>query len=189
MKVNNYFINTGTANEIAKSMADNITYNKANADLLFCIIHNNKQLLSDNEYFIENTTVSLEDISGNVNDAIVLGLMFSNQKYHINIKYATLALLCLIFDVTISRGFATFLLAIFGIDYSLVKLEKMEKCIAYKLKEEKALSTEELKSLCQCNFVHYNSRCGKLNNDGTCNKWADDEMIDNTLETLEKKSN
>lgn len=187
MKTNEYFKETGTANKIENCMIGSVTYNKANADLLFSIIHKNKMLLSNDECFVEDISDSFEDKNKSSDDTAMLGLMLAHQKYHINIKYTTLALICLIFDIAVSQGFASFLLPILGVDYSLVKLDDMEKCIAYKLKEEKALSSDELKHSCQCNFVHYNLKCGKLNDDGTCNNWVDSEMIDETLESMINK--
>lgn len=184
MKINDCFEKTGTEDEIENSMVENIVCNKANAALLVNIIHNNEALLSDNEGFIKKTSYPLENRNS---DTGVFGFMFFHQTYHINIKYTTLALICLIFDITMSQGLASFLLAIFGVDYSIVKLNDMEKCIAYKLKESRALSLDELKNSCICNFTHNNSKCGNLNDDGKCNKWSNSEMIDKTLESLLSK--
>ncbi len=184
MKTNDYFEKTGTEDEIENSMVENIACNKANAALLVSIIHNNEGLLSDDECFIKKTSYPLEDKSS---DTGVFGFMFFHQTYHINIKYTTLALICLIFDITMSQGIASFLLAIFGVDYSLVKLTDMEKCIAYKLKEARALSLTELKNSCKCSFTYNNSKCGNLNDDGNCNKWSDSEMIDKAVESLISK--
>lgn len=50
MKELKYYSNVGTANQIEEDMVEKVTYNKANADLLFGIIFQNKNLLSDDEY-------------------------------------------------------------------------------------------------------------------------------------------
>lgn len=188
MGTNGYYNSIGTANQIENNMVGSVTYNKANADLLFSTIFKNKDLLSEGEYISEITQGSPEEENGKTNNTVFLGLMVYHQEYHLNIKYATLALLCLLFDIAISKGFASFLFGLFGMDYSLVKLDDMEKCITFKLKEKHALSHDELRDSVYCGFVHKNSNCGELNDDGTCRKWGDEKLIDDTIKSLVDKN-
>ncbi len=187
MNVNEFFEEIGTAETIEDRLYESVTYNKVNADLLFSIIHDNRELLSGDEFLIDRFVDINKDGKDKKDSAAILGLMIVHQKYHINVKYTTLALICLLFDIVISKGFASFLFGMFGLDYSIVKLDKMEKCIAYKLKEKKALSLDELKESCQCTFTYNNSKCGKLNDDGTCTIWGKDQIIDNALESMIEK--
>lgn len=187
MEINEYFDKIGTAETIEDCMDENITYNRANADFLFGMIHNNRELLSDDEFFIELLADLKKDEKNSSDPTAILGLMFDHQKYHINIKYTTIALICLLFDIVISKGFASFLFGVLGLDYSIVKLDGMEKCIAYKLKEKKELSLDELKESCQCTFAYNNSICGKLNNEGTCTIWGKDQSIEKILASMIEK--
>ena len=187
MENDEYFDKIGTAETIEDSMDENVTYNKANADFLFGMIYDNRELLSDDEFFIESLADSRKDEKNNSDSTAILGLMFDHQKYHINIKYTTLALICLLFDIVISKGFASFLFGALGLDYSIVKLDGMEKCIAYKLKEKKGLSLAELKESCQCTFAYNNSKCGKLNDEGACTIWEKDQCIEKALASMIEK--
>ena len=184
MSNNRYFTNNGTANDIEINMVDTITDNKVNADLLFNLIDKNQDLLSDDESFILEKANPNNDDSSSVS---LLGFMLVHQKYHINIKFATLALICLLFDIKYSQGFAAFLFGAFGLDYAVVKLDDIEKCIAYRLKKEKALSLDELKQPYRCGFTYCNSRCGNLSDDGTCDKWEDGALIEKALASLVQK--
>ena len=187
MEINEYFDKIGTAETIEDCLDESVTYNRVNADLLFSVMHDNRELLSGDEFLIDMFAALAKDGKDNNDSTAILGLMFNHQKYHINVKYTTLALICLLFDIVISKGFAAFLFGMFGLDYSIVKLDEMEKCIAYKLKEKKALTLDELKESFQCTFLHNNSKCGKLNDDGTCTIWGKDQIIDNALESMIEK--
>lgn len=169
MKDNDYFEIVGTSNIIKEKMLENIVINKANSDFLFSVIQCSQNLLSEDECFEK-----LPDLeSGN---AATLGFLTNQANYHINIKFFSLALICLLFDIEISNGFAALLLGLFGVNYSLVKLNDMEKCVAYKIKSEKGINDIQLSDLTQCNFTQYNSRCGNLNSDGTCNRWQESQV-------------
>ena len=169
MENNIYFEAVGTSNIIKEKMLENIVINKANSDFLFNIIENNQNLLSDDEYFEKQIVVK------GVN-AKALSFLTTQANYHINIKIFTLAFICLLFDMAISDGVAAFLLGLFGVNYSLVKLNGMEKCVAYKIKSEKSVNDEQLTALTQCNFTQYNTKCGNLNADGSCKMWREDQV-------------
>lgn len=184
MPTNNYFTATGTENNIERNMVDTITYNKANADLLFNLLNENQDLLSDDECFTIDKNENNNDAP---NNSSLLGFMLDHQKYHINIKFATLALLCLLFDIEFSKGFAAFLFGVFGLNYAVTKLDGIEKCIAYRLRKEKALSLDELKQPCRCSFSHYNSKCGNLSDNGTCAEWEKEDLVEETINSLMDK--
>lgn len=169
METGNFFEINGTLNHAKKELINKIEFNKVNSDILFSIIHNNPNLLSDDEFFAEVP-------SDKPDNSVTFNFMNNCANYHINIKYFTLALLCLIFDITITKGAALFFLSLYGVDYSIVKLDDLEKCIAYKIKTEKRLSAKQLASLVQCNFTYHNKNCGKLNRDGSCRMWKEDDI-------------
>lgn len=186
MKTNAYF-KSGTEEVIENDIAKKITYNEENAKLLFSIIKNNKEDLLDgqDEYFREEISIPHNDENNNRD---VLNFMLLNCRYHISIKYTTIALLCLIFDITISKGFATFLLPLLGIKYGKEKLDGMERCIAYKLLKEKCgHSLNELTKSCECDFTSYNSNCGNLDNNGKCKIWKKKKICE-ALKTLTNKN-
>ena len=146
-----YLNYTGSVLGIENVMKDRITLDMKNAEILFDLINKNKELLSPDEYII----YSSNDFSKNNyrdNENAVFGFIFHQQQYHINVKYATLALMCLLFDIAISKGFATFLYGLFGINYSVSKLNDMEKCVTYRLKKEKGLTLEGLIESRDCVF-------------------------------------
>lgn len=169
MENNNYFEVEGTSNIIKEKMLENIVINKANSDFLFSVIQNNLNLLSEDEYFEKQP--DLERSNG-----VTLGFLTNQANYHINIKFFSLALICLLFDIAISNGFAALLLGLFGVNYSLVKLNDMEKCVAYKIKTEKSINAKQLVDLTQCNFTQYNTKCGNLNDDSTCRRWQEGQV-------------
>lgn len=180
MENNDYFKASGTSDMIKEKMMGNIVINKVNSDFLFNIMQNNNNLLSDDEYFEKQQSVAYET------DVRVLGFLTTEANYHINIKFFTLAFICLLFDITISNGFAAFLFGFFGVDYSLVKLNGMEKCVAFKIKSEKSINEQQLLDLTQCNFTQYNTACGNQNDDGNCKKWQEVE-VKNALNSLLSK--
>lgn len=179
MENNDYFEAVGTTNIIKEKMLGDIVINKANSDFLFSIIQNNQNLLSEDEYFEKQP--DLESSNG-----VTLGFLTNQANYHINIKILTLAFICLLFDIAISDGIATFLFGLFGVNYSLIKLNDMEKCVAYKIKSEKSIDAKQLVELTQCNFTQYNTQCGNLNSDGTCKKWMESQ-VQVALESLISK--
>lgn len=169
MTENNFFNITGTSGNIKKELIENIVLNKPQADILFERIKQNQDLFSDNEGFTE--------LSGNEsNSNETLNFLTDDASYFINVKLLTLAFICLIFDITISQGFASFLLGVFGINYAAIKLNDMEKCVAYKIKTEKRVGIEQLEALTQCNFTIKNKICGHYNNDGTCGVWTEKDV-------------
>ena len=191
MKTSDYLKKSGTAEVIENDIAEKITYNEENAKLLFSIIKNNKDLLLDgqDEYFKEE--ISFPNNDGN-NNRDVMNFMLLDCKYHINIKYTTFALLCLIYNIAMSEDFASFLPHILStmsvIDSKTVRLDGMEKCVAYKLlKEKNGLSLNELEKSCECDFTSYNSDCGNLKNNGTCKTWKKKKIAE-ALKTLTNKN-
>lgn len=166
---NNYFEAVGTLSSIKNKMFADIGINKANSDFLFSIIQSDQRLLSNDECFEKKPALQ----EGN---AVALDFLTNQANYHINIKFFSLALICLLFDIAISDGFAALLLGLFGVNYSLVKLNGMEKCVAYKIKTEKGISDQQLTTLVQCNFKQYNIKCGNLNSDGTCREWTESQV-------------
>lgn len=168
MENNNYFEAVGTLSSIKNKMFADIGINKANSDFLFSIIQSDQNLLSNDECF--------EKLASEEGNVVALGFLINQANYHINIKFFSLALICLLFDIAISDGFAALLLGLFGVNYSLVKLNDMEKCVAYKIKTEKGISAQQLTTLVQCNFKQYNIKCGNLNSDGTCREWTESQV-------------
>lgn len=169
MEEKDFFEVTGTSDNIKSELIENVVANKVNSDILFSLLQQNQDLLSEEECF--------EKISGRISiPAGTLGFITNNANYYINVKFLTLAFMCLIFDITITNGFASFLLGMFGIDYAAIKLNDLEKCVAYKIKTEKRASAEQLKSLTQCNFTQHNTKCGNYREDGTCGNWGVDDV-------------
>lgn len=167
MEANSFFTITGTSSQIKSALVDNVVINKVNSDILFDIIQNNINLLSSSNGEEFEELPAVDNHNGNC-----LGLLLNNAEYHINIKFFTLAVICWIFDITITNGLASILLNLHGVDYSQVKLDGLERCVAYKIQTEKRVSAEQLKSLIQCNFAQRNKKCGKLCDDGTCRIWS-----------------
>ena len=160
---------TDTSSNIKKELIENVVLNKPQADILFERIQQNQNLFSDDEFFTElplNNSMSVGSLS----------FLTYSASYFINVKFLTLAFICLIFDITISKGFASFLLGVTGIDYAAIKLNNMEKCVAYKIKTEKRISFDELIVLIQCNFISQNTKCGHCKNDGTCEIWTKNDV-------------
>lgn len=169
MEKNDFIKITDTSDNIKRELIDNVVINKVNADILFSKIQQNQILLSDDECFIESPCFTAK------NDKI-LSFLVNDARYFVNVKFLSLAFICLIFDIKISNGFASFLLGVFGIDYAAIKLDGMEKCVAYKIKTEKRISAEQLAALNKCNFTNNNTNCGHYKNDGTCGNWAKDDI-------------
>lgn len=171
---------TATSGNIKKELIENVVLNKPQADILFERIQQNQNLFSDGEFFTElplNNSKSMGSLS----------FLTYNASYFINVKFLTLAFICLIFDITISNGFASFLLGVTGIDYAAIKLDNMEKCVAYKIKTEKRISFDELIVLIQCNFISQNTKCGHCKNDGTCEIWTKNDVQTAIYSLMSKK--
>lgn len=169
MVENDFFNVAGIPGNIEKQLIEKVVLNRPQAGILFETIKQNQALLSDGESFKELHN----DVSTN-NET--LNFLTDDALYFINVKFLTLAFICLIFDITISQGFASFLLGVFGINYAAIKLNDMEKCVAYKIKTEKRVGIEQLKALTQCNFTIKNKNCGHYNNDGTCGVWTEKDV-------------
>lgn len=180
METNKFFKIEGDANTIKRKLSEELGINNVNAAILFSIIQQNQNILSDEEDFYKSS----QNISSN-NET--LGFLTNNAKYFVNLKFLTLAFICLIFDIKIAQGGASFLLGLCGADCTLIKLEDMEKCVAYKIKAEKGLSMEQLIALTQCNFTYCNTSCGHCLNDGTCGIWEENN-IKNTICSLMEKN-
>lgn len=180
MTKNDFFNITGTSGNIKKELIKNVVLNKPQADIIFEVIKQNQDLFSDNESFTE-----LSNNASKSNET--LNLLTDDASYFVNVKFLTLAFICLIFDVAISNGFASFLLAVFGVDFAATKLNNMEKCVAYKIKTEKRIGVEQLKALNQCNFTINNKNCRYYNNDGTCGNWTEDDVQEAISSLITKK--
>ena len=140
MEEKDFFKVIGTSNNIKRELLEKVVTNKVNSDILFSLIHRNQNILSEDECFTELPSEVLETTG-------ILGFLTNNATYYINVKFLTLAFMCLIFDIAITNGFAGFLLGVFGLDYARIKLNDLEKCVAYKIKTEKRASAEQLKQL------------------------------------------
>ena len=180
MEEKNFFEITGTSDNIKSELLENIVSNKVNSDILFSLLQQNQDVLSEEECF--------EKIPGKMSmPAGTLGFITNNANYYVNVKFLTLAFICLIFDITITNGFASFLLGLFGIDYAAIKLNDLEKCVAYKIKTEKRVSADQLKSLALCNFTHHSTKCGNYRADGTCGVWQEADVQNAINSLIEKK--
>lgn len=186
METNDYLKKSGTAEVIENDIAEKITYNEENAKLLFSIIKNNKDLLDgQDEYFREEISIPHNDEN---NSRDVMNFTFFDYTYHISIRQTTIALVCLIFDIAIADGFASFFFNMFGVPPYLIKLDRMERCVAYKLwKEKRGLSLNELQKLRKCDFTSYNSNCGNLDKNETCKTWKNKKIAE-ALKTLTNKN-
>lgn len=180
MKSNICFCITGTSNNIKRELLEKVVTNKVNSDILFSLIQHNQNILSEDECFKELSS-KISETTG------TLEFLTNNATYYVNVKFLTLAFMCLIFDITITNGFASFLLGLFGIDYAAIKLNDLEKCVAYKIKTEKRVSAEQLKSLSLCNFTHHNTKCGNYREDGICVVWQEADVQNAINSLIEKK--
>lgn len=169
----------GSLEEIKKIIFPAIVDSRANSDVLFSIIKKYPNLLSEDETFEEICQVAGPGYG-------YVGFLTLNAKYHINVKYTTLAFLCLLFDIQFSEGLASFLYNFFGFNYSVVKLEDFEKCIAFKIHSEKKISAEALTDLVQCQYKYYREKCGMCSEDGECRRW-DSSNIQKVLDILLRK--
>lgn len=179
MGKDDFLVVSGNSERIKKEFVGKVVPFKLQADILFDRIQRNENLLSDEERFTSFYSNMSEDTN-------VFYYMTPNMSYYINAKYLTLAFLCLIFDIEITNGFASFILNTTGINCSAIKLDNMERCVAYKIKEEKRISFEQLVPLVQCNFDDYNTECGHYRNDESCCIWTR-SSIQNAIDSLMKK--
>lgn len=170
MEKNDFIKITNTSDNIKREFIDKVVINKVNADILFSKIQQNQILLSDDECFKELPCITT------TNNNKTLNFLVNDASYFVNVRLLSLAFICLIFDITISNGLASFLLGAFGIDYATIKLDGLEKCVAYKIKTEKRISAEQLIALNKCNFTNNNTNCGHYKNDGTCGNWKEDDI-------------
>ena len=179
MTKNDFLKITDTSGNIKKELIENIVLNKPQADILFERIQQNQNLFSYDECFTRvSSSKSMNNGSHN--------FLTDDASYFINVKFLTLALMCLIFDITISKGFASFLFEMIGIDCSVIKLDNIEKCVAYKIKTEKRISVDQLIPLIQCNFIGQNAKCRHYKNDSTCGIWTKKE-VEEAICSLESK--
>lgn len=181
MPENDFFKFAGTPGNIEKQLIEKVVLNRPQAGILFEAIKQNQNLLSDGESFKELHN----DVSTNIE---MLNFLTDDASYFINVKFLTLAFICLIFDITISRGFASFLLDVFGTNYAAIKLNDMEKCVAYKIRAEKRVGIEQLKALTQCNYTIKNKNCGHYNNDGTCGVWTGKDVQEAVNSLISQKT-
>lgn len=66
-----------------------------------------------------------------------LGFMVPKTNYYLNIKKTTIAFIGLLFDIQFTKGFASFVLDIFGITADTIrKLTDIEKCVLLLLKTD-----------------------------------------------------
>jgi len=179
MGKDDFLVASGNSERIKKEFIGRVVPSPFQADILFDRMQQNENLLSDEECF-----TSLH--SNMSDDTNIFYFMTPSVSYYINAKFLTLAFLCLIFDIEITKGFASFILNATGIDYSVIKLDNMERCVAYKIKEEKRIGFEQLVPLVQCNFDDYNTKCGHYRNDETCSIWTHSN-IQNAIDSLIRK--
>lgn len=179
MGKDDFLVVSGNSKRIKKEFIGRVVSSPFQADILFDRMQQNENLLSAEECFNSFYSNMSEDNN-------VFYFVTPSVTYFINAKYLTLAFLCLIFDIEITRGFASFILNATGIDYSVIKLDNMEKCVAYKIKEEKRIRFEQLVPLVQCNFDDYNSECGHYRNDESCSIWTSCN-IQNAIDSLMEK--
>ena len=130
----------GTSDEIIDSLSGLLEIDEKNSARLYNWIWANQSVFEGNEN-VASVADPLREGNGAAN------FLTSDASYHINIKYVTLALACLILDIKITHGFANFLLGFYGVDYSRVRLESFEKCVAYEINIAKKISRDELPQL------------------------------------------
>lgn len=179
MGKDDFLVASGNSERIKKEFIGRVVPSPFQADILFDRMQQNENLLSDEECF----TSFHSNMSDDTN---VFYFMTPSVSYYINAKFLTLAFLCLIFDIEITRGFASFILNATGINFSAIKLNNMERCVAYKIKEEKRIGFEQLVPLVQCNFDEYNTKCGHYRNDESCSIWTPCN-IQNAIDSLMEK--
>lgn len=181
-KINEILNSEGTESDIKYDLSKYLNINVHDSEHLFDLIFKNQALLSNDEFLLEKYAgESIDDTDG------ILKFLKKDASYHINIKFFTLALLCLIFDIKISKGFARFLLSFLGVNYSRTKLENFEKCVAYKIKGEK-LSFEQLKPLIACNYAPlFNKNCPYFAEHEICQKWNENDIKETINSLLSKK--
>lgn len=179
MGKDDFLVVSGNSERIKKEFIGRVVASPFQADILFDRMQQNENLLSDEECFTSFYSNMSEDTN-------VFYYMTPKVSYYINAKYLTLAFLCLIFDIEITNGFASFILNTTGINYFAIKLNNMERCVAYKIKEEKRISFEQLVPLIQCNIDDYKTKCGHYRNDESCSIWTP-ARIQNAIDSLMKK--
>lgn len=116
-----------------------------------------------------------------------MGFMIPKTNYYINLKMTTIAFIGLLLDVEFTKGFASFILSIFGVAADVIrKLSDMEKCVLFLVKEEAVLAKEDkytLRDSLQC--INYARECGYRQYD-KCSL-QDDILTDTVKELLGKK--
>ena len=99
-----------------------------------------------------------------------LGFIVPKTNYYLNVKKTTIAFIGLLFDIQFTKGFASFVLNIFGITAdSIRKLTDIEKCVLLLLKTESftidngvyAFSTAPncINFALDCTYCQYNRCC------------------------------
>lgn len=182
-KINELFSFVGSEADLKNNLSQHINIDTTCSNNMFNFIDENACLFSGDEWFV----LKLDKGQNSKEKTRVKQFLPENASYHINAKKFTMALICLLIDIQITSGFATFLLGLYGIDYSVTKLESFEKCIAYKIKKERRLNFEQLKQLNLCDSTHFNKHCFNRTNDKTCQTWNDRKIRDTLNSLLTKK--
>lgn len=113
----------------------------------------------------------------------ILGFTIPKTNYYINMKKTTLAFIGLIFDIQLTKGFASFVLNIFGITADTIrKLSDIEKCILLLIRSDSIITDNDGYAFSgTLNCINFASGCTYCQYD-RCN--LDKEVLNDTIQKL-----
>jgi len=86
-----------------------------------------KHILTETENFEVQDDLENDLKFDSKSDSKVLGLILGNSNYYINLKATTLLFACLLLDITYTKGLASTVLTLTGINFSVIKLTQEER--------------------------------------------------------------
>ena len=109
--------------------------NQGGAKIVVQILSSYIDVLDDDEIFdVRRETQQQENR---------LGFMVPKTNYYLNIKKTTIAFIGLLFDIQFTKGFASFILEVFGITADTIrKMSEIEKCVLLLIKTESVIMDE-----------------------------------------------
>jgi len=148
-----------------------------NAELFLANLHKYKNLFEPDEYYSKKQIYKESSQK-------IMGLIISKTNYYISLKATTISLVCLLLDIKITNGFASFLLAATGLNYVLVRLTQIEKCVIIRAKQ---LKTKSFTIESILNYVFSTDRCGLCEYFAQNKCCIEREHLQNILDSLVEK--
>ncbi len=112
-----------------------------------------------------------------------LGFMIPKTNYYLNVRKTTIAFIGLLFDIQFTKGFASFILDIFGVTADTIrKLSEVEKCVLLLIKTDSINMNDGKYALSGApNCMNFALRCTYCQYD-KCN--LSKEVLNDTVQKL-----